>query len=50
MANVPRLLDQIMDLTAQRYIELLEFSLLQTLNSAVEPSQLKLLTLDEQLV
>ncbi|MBT4520686.1 MAG: GGDEF domain-containing protein [Halieaceae bacterium] len=49
MANVPRLLDQIMDLTAQRYIELLEFSLLQTLNSAVEPSQLKLLTLDEQL-
>ncbi len=46
MTDTPRLLDQIVNLTAQRYIDVLEFSLLKTLYDAVVPTQLRLLKFD----
>ena len=46
MQYAPRLIDQIVDLTALRDMELLEFSLLKTLNNSMRPTQLKLLKFD----
>ncbi len=43
MQYAPRLIDQIVDLTALRDMDLLEFSLLKTLNNSLRPTQLKLL-------
>lgn len=49
MSHTPRLLDQLVDLTAIRDMELLEFSLLKTLNSFIHPIQIRLLKLDSKL-
>ena len=46
MQYAPRLIDQIVDLTSLRDMELLEFSLLKTLNNSMRPTQLKLLKFD----
>ncbi|MEH6348354.1 MAG: GGDEF domain-containing protein [Bermanella sp.] len=46
MQYAPRLIDQIVDLTALRDMDLLEFSLLKTLNKSLRPTQLKLLKFD----
>ena len=46
MQYAPRLIDQIVDLTSLRDMELLEFSLLKTLNHSMQPTQLKLLKFD----
>jgi two-component system cell cycle response regulator len=46
MQYAPRLIDQIVDLTALRDMDLLEFSLLKTLNNSMRPTQLKLLKFD----
>jgi len=46
MAYAPRLLDQIVNLTSLRDVELLEFSLLKTVNSFVHPLQLSLIKVD----
>lgn len=46
MPSTPRLLDQLVDLTAIRDLELLEFSLLRTLNGFLRPRSLTLLHLD----
>ena len=46
MTSAPRLIDQLANLTAIRDLELLEFSLLKTLNSLLRPRALSLLRLD----
>lgn len=46
MQYAPRLIDQIVDLTSLRDMDLLEFSLLKTLNNSMGPTQLKLLKFD----
>lgn len=46
MQYAPRLIDQIVDLTSLRDMEMLEFSLLKTLNHSMRPTQLKLLKFD----
>jgi hypothetical protein len=46
MTVAPRLLDQLVDLTAIRDLELMEFSLLRTLNSFLRPKSLSLIHLD----
>ena len=46
MPSAPRLLDQLVDLTALRDLELLEFSLLRTLHGFLRPLSLSLVRLD----
>lgn len=46
MTTAPRLLDQLVDLTAIRDLELMEFSLLRTLYSFLKPQSLSLIHLD----
>ncbi len=46
MKSAPRLLDQLASLTSIRDLELLEFSLLKTLNSLLRPTNLSLIRLD----
>jgi two-component system cell cycle response regulator len=48
MSNTPRLLDQLVSLTAIRDVELLEFSLLKALNEVLRPEELSLFKLDKQ--
>lgn len=46
MAYTPRLLDQIVNLTSLRDVELLEFSLLKTVDNFVHPLQLSIVKVD----
>ncbi len=48
MSSAPRLVDQLAGLTAIRDLELLEFSLLKTLNEFLQPQGLSLLKLDSK--
>jgi two-component system, cell cycle response regulator len=48
MTNTPLLFSQLADLTAMRDIELMEFSLLKTLNGFLDPHGLKILKIDSK--